>query len=79
MSQTGPYPFTVCPDGIPEMTCEDDPCREAMCPSNSSAVCKPNFCGSCTAEWFVGDERIQCNANDVPGVCLKPIDVTIAS
>jgi hypothetical protein len=60
-----------CPDGVPLMFCEGDPCSNAVCPSSSSAECRPNYCGTCRAEWFVGDTQVYCNADD-PIVCLKP-------
>lgn len=51
----------VCPPGVPVVQCDGDPCTNATCPSHPNAECRPNYCGSCKAEWFIGDTRItQC-------------------
>lgn len=55
------YSRTECPDGVPMMSCDGDPCTNAVCPSDDSAECRPNYCGGCIAEWFVGDTVIQCH------------------
>lgn len=56
------------------MTCDSNPCDAAACPSHPSAVCMPNYCGSCVAEWYVGDSLVECNADDIPSVCEKPFN-----
>ena len=63
-----------CPRGIPLMSCDGNPCDDAACPSHPSAVCTPNYCGECVAEWYVGDSLVECNANDIPNVCEKPFN-----
>ena len=40
--------------------CDGDPCSNAVCPSHPTAVCRADFCGACTAKWFIGEEQITC-------------------
>ena len=55
------FSVAVCPDNVPIVYCESNPCENAYCPSHSRAVCRPNYCGSCTAEWFVGEAQVKCS------------------
>ena len=52
--------FIDCPPGIPLVQCDGDPCRDAVCPSHPTAVCRADYCGGCTAKWFIGDEQVTC-------------------
>ncbi len=55
------YPTTECPNGVPIVECDGDPCVGAVCPSTMEAECRPNYCGGCTAEWFIGDSPVLCS------------------
>ncbi|XP_070578366.1 neurogenic locus notch homolog protein 1-like isoform X4 [Ptychodera flava] len=59
-----------CPDGTEMVTCTLDPCIVAKCQSNPSARCRPNFCGSCKAEFFSETGgRVQCEDPCNPNPC----------
>ncbi|XP_032235803.2 uncharacterized protein LOC5510701 isoform X2 [Nematostella vectensis] len=45
----------ACPEGQPVVMCLRDPCESASCPANPMATCRPNYCGTCSAEFY--DER----------------------
>ena len=68
--------FSGCPEGVPMMTCDGDPCSEASCPSHPSASCVANYCGGCRAEWFNGGSPVQCNADQTGSVCNKRVNDT---
>lgn len=53
--------LTDCPPGVPMFQCDGDPCSNAVCPSHPMAECRADFCGSCRAKWFVGEEQVTCN------------------
>ena len=62
--------------------CAGDPCDGAMCPSHPLATCRANFCGSCTAEWYLNDEVVACNAGEsvvVVVVVVVAVFVTTSS
>lgn len=50
-----------CPDNIPIFNCGGNPCDGASCPGYPTAVCVPDYCGHCHAQWFVGIERVVCS------------------
>jgi hypothetical protein len=66
----------LCPDNVPIVYCESNPCEHAYCPSHSTAVCRPNYCGSCTAEWFVGETQVKCSASS-SSVCNRPVNSSV--
>lgn len=45
-----------------QVTCLVDPCSTSQC-SEADAVCKPSYCGGCTAEWYTpeGDPVLSCS------------------
>lgn len=51
---------TECPEGTPIVACSYHPCAQLFCEDEPKAVCKPHFCGGCSAEFFVGDKKITC-------------------
>lgn len=58
--------IAVCPGYLPIVYCDANPCENAYCPSHRTAVCRPNYCGSCTAEWFVGETQVKCSGMPLP-------------
>lgn len=58
---SAPVPGTGCPASSPLMQCDANPCDNAMCPGQDSAVCRPNYCGGCRAEWFIGSTQVTCS------------------
>ena len=60
ISQVHDFFITDCPAGIPIVQCDGDPCSGAVCPSHRTAMCRADYCGACTAKWFVGDEQVIC-------------------
>ncbi|OQV14517.1 hypothetical protein BV898_11239 [Hypsibius exemplaris] len=50
------------PDSI--VNCFVNPCRLAQCSRVPAAVCRANYCGGCSAQWFVGtrDVTLRCRA-----------------
>ena len=52
--------YLVCPDNIPLVTCNGDPCEGASCPGYPSAVCVADYCGHCQAVWYVGQDIVTC-------------------
>jgi hypothetical protein len=67
---------SVCPDNIPLMTCDGDPCAGATCPGHPDAVCIPNYCGHCIAEWYIGSQKVQCSARN-SSVCKKLVHPSV--
>ena len=51
----------VCPAGIPLVQCDGDPCNGAACPSHPTAICTPNYCGSCKPQWSVNGNEVLCH------------------
>ncbi|XP_002733677.1 uncharacterized protein LOC100375812 [Saccoglossus kowalevskii] len=43
---------TGCPDESAPVDCNVDPCDEESCEADSEAVCRPNYCGGCHAEFY---------------------------
>ncbi|XP_078487106.1 uncharacterized protein LOC100183851 [Ciona intestinalis] len=45
--------------GCTQVNCLVNPCISAMCPRDSGAVCKPNYCGgSCDFDFFSNGEKL---------------------
>jgi len=52
----------ACPYGQPLIMCLINPCERASCPANPKAVCRPNYCGGCKAQFFDQDNKlVDCN------------------
>ena len=49
-----------CPDDKPVVHCVSNPCSVAKCLAFPGAECRPNFCGGCNAEFFLGGAKINC-------------------
>ena len=49
-----------CPADKPETKCLTNPCGTATCQAFPTAICKPNYCGGCNAEFFLGGAKINC-------------------
>ena len=52
----------ACPDGVPPVNCLVNPCDVSTC-GVEDAECVPDYCGDCSARWFVGVEEVteQCS------------------
>ena len=44
--------FSACPGNQTRVFCFIDPCWRARCPRNPSAVCIPDYCGTCKARFY---------------------------
>lgn len=54
----GSGPIQPCSDGSSPVTCAANPCDSASCEGEPGAECRVNRCGSCTAEFYVGQTKI---------------------
>ncbi|XP_021356531.1 uncharacterized protein LOC110452378 [Mizuhopecten yessoensis] len=54
-----------CAKGITERICQDL-CANAQCENYPNAVCRINSCGTCRAEFYIGDERVNCRGQKCP-------------
>ena len=64
MSHTS-YNYTACGDGSTPVNCAVNPCLTAECPAVETAQCEPDYCGNCSARWFLGIQEVtdQCSGN----------------
>ena len=46
---------------MPTPSCGFKPCAKLFCVDYPEAVCKPNFCGGCNAEFYYKGERVECS------------------
>ena len=46
---------------MPIPSCGFKPCAKLFCVDYPEAVCKPNFCGGCNAEFYLKGERVECS------------------
>ncbi|EGD75879.1 mantle protein 9 [Salpingoeca rosetta] len=46
-----------CPPGQTPVQCFANPCDNAVCPGDSTAMCRVNTCGGCKAEFYTADGR----------------------
>jgi len=55
-----------CPPGMPVAMCSENPCDTHTCEGDSSAICKPSFCGGCYAKFYThgGKEPADCTKKD---------------
>ncbi|XP_065054572.1 uncharacterized protein LOC135683288 isoform X1 [Rhopilema esculentum] len=51
---------TKCPADKPEAKCLVNPCHIQACQLFPNAVCVPNYCGGCNAEFFEKGTKVQC-------------------
>ncbi|XP_078001185.1 uncharacterized protein LOC144453723 isoform X3 [Glandiceps talaboti] len=59
-----------CPTGSPRMQCMMDPCIVAKCQTNEQALCRPNMCGGCKAEFYdEQNNRVECEDPCQPNPC----------
>nr|XP_006822461.1 PREDICTED: neurogenic locus notch homolog protein 1-like [Saccoglossus kowalevskii] len=59
-----------CPPGVPVVSCIINPCQDARCPADRTAVCKENYCGGCIAEFFdTSGNKVNCEVEEKPGTC----------
>lgn len=49
-----------CRNGLLQFECKVNPCDIASCPRNLRAECRPNYCGGCKAEFFIGNKKVNC-------------------
>ena len=49
-----------CDHGTPIVACSFKPCAQLHCLDYPDAVCKPNFCGGCNAEFYIDGSKVQC-------------------
>ena len=55
------YFILECPVDVPLVSCSYEPCAKLFCLDYPEAVCKPNFCGGCKADFFLKGEKIECS------------------
>ncbi|XP_069102664.1 uncharacterized protein [Argopecten irradians] len=59
---------SICPRGVSPRNCPNM-CTGMSCENYPEAECRVNNCGSCTAEFFVGELRVNCRGQKCrPGV-----------
>ena len=46
---------------LPIVKCTYSPCAQLLCNDNVNATCRENFCGGCNAEFYLGEEKIECS------------------
>ncbi|XP_071954539.1 uncharacterized protein [Antedon mediterranea] len=55
-----------CPPSKPKHWCFFNPCNSETCSNYPNALCRPNSCGGCTAEFYnLNNEILQCSATPV--------------
>ncbi|XP_055958614.1 uncharacterized protein LOC126808776 isoform X1 [Patella vulgata] len=51
-----------CPPGLPVANCFIDPCLLASCPGHPNAICRANYCGVCSHDYYDEYNRmVNCN------------------
>ncbi|XP_050397216.2 uncharacterized protein LOC126815556 [Patella vulgata] len=70
-----------CPKNTIEAVCTN-PCTFMSCPAHPNAICRMSKCQACTAEYFVNNQRVDCNLPQEPCppgeepqgcVCMMPL------
>ncbi|XP_046577255.1 uncharacterized protein LOC124285136 isoform X1 [Haliotis rubra] len=69
-------PQNDCPPEVMHVRCRDDPCMRTSCRSMPDAVCRPNYCGGCMAEFFREGMRVQCGRTSFPEL-IDPASVMV--
>ncbi|XP_065662150.1 uncharacterized protein LOC101241534 isoform X5 [Hydra vulgaris] len=69
----------ICPKDVPIVSCGLNPCKKLSCVDYPAAVCKPNYCGGCTAEFFVGETKVDCKNTSCNDICPLLYDPKCAS
>uniref|UniRef100_A0A915HVP2 Uncharacterized protein n=1 Tax=Romanomermis culicivorax TaxID=13658 RepID=A0A915HVP2_ROMCU len=59
--------------GKPLVQCFVDPCQVNKCPNYPDATCKANYCGVCTAEFYVNGRKVDCGRKQSSGSNVKPV------
>ncbi|XP_064603800.1 uncharacterized protein LOC135469187 [Liolophura sinensis] len=62
----------LCPDGKLPLSCFANPCEVNSCPAYPLAECRANYCGGCSAEYYVEGQRVDCSVcrnGDPPEKC----------
>ena len=52
--------LTVCPPSKPIVYCKVNPCQVNKCAKYPDAICKPNYCGGCNADFYLNGEKVDC-------------------
>ncbi|XP_071835201.1 kielin/chordin-like protein isoform X2 [Apostichopus japonicus] len=61
-----PYDPNDCPEGESLHLCIfQNPCESTRCPNRPEAFCRISHCGTCHAQYFVDNERVNCYDDDV--------------
>ncbi|KAL3887231.1 hypothetical protein ACJMK2_027178 [Sinanodonta woodiana] len=55
-----------CAQGQARVMCTQDVCLGQTCPNFPNAECRPNGCGGCRSEWYVGSQLVDCFASTCP-------------
>ena len=65
-----------CPDGTSKVECIANPCESKTCSKYPNAICKPNYCGNCTADFHHEDktpvdscEEPECGEGEAIATC----------
>ncbi|XP_078582340.1 kielin/chordin-like protein isoform X1 [Branchiostoma floridae x Branchiostoma japonicum] len=53
--------ISACPCDTEYVICRRNPCAGLTCPAFPQAECRVDFCGTCTAVWFVGNRIVNCD------------------
>jgi len=59
-----------CPTAL--VNCFIDPCTGASCPGVPEAVCRPNYCGGCNAEFWTGSRDVTKACSSKPATDESP-------
>ena len=51
-------PAATCSDCTYPVNCKVNPCDVSSCPGVPHAECRPDYCGGCTARYYVGKEEV---------------------
>lgn len=49
-----------CPENKPTSACKADPCDAATCAKYPQAKCASNYCGGCSAEFYIHGVKVSC-------------------
>ena len=55
-----PSDCVLCPDGNDPVTCFAAPCDVSTCSAYPNAECIDNYCGGCSAEYYVDGKKVDC-------------------
>eukprot|EP00058_Branchiostoma_floridae_P014451 XP_002599939.1 hypothetical protein BRAFLDRAFT_74063 [Branchiostoma floridae] len=53
--------ISACPCDTEYVICRRNPCAGLTCAAFPQADCRVDFCGTCTAVWFVGNRIVNCD------------------